>query len=181
MGAYSRVSLGHDTSGRPLVLNRRTLRMLRAVERRLSKLAGRPVRLTIVQGSYRAGNGAAASADTHDAGGVLDVRTWDLASKGITVAQLVRELRLAGFAAWLRDQRHGRMDSHVHAVAIGDKQLSRGARQQVVAYRHGRDGLVGNGPDYHPRVAIRPWPLVWRIRAAKRAAGEVARWRRAHD
>lgn len=166
--AYARVDLGKDSSGRPLVVNARTRDMLRAVEAMLQ------TRLTLVQGSYRAGAGASASAGTHDGGGVVDIRTWDLPGKGLTPEQVVLALRRAGFAAWFRTKAQG-FDPHIHAVAIGDKQLHPTAKAQVEAYYRGRNGLANNGRDDGPRLSkIRTWPQVKRRARIRRPAW----WRR---
>jgi hypothetical protein len=145
---YTRISLGNDTSGRPLVLNVRTRDMLNAVERRLNR------KLTIVQGSYRAGNGAAASAGTHDGGGVVDIRTAGVGLDAAQTKALNRALRDAGFASWIRDSRDG-MGPHIHAIAIGDKEMASGARSQVTSFDAGRNGLRSNGKD---RNSYRPDP-----------------------
>jgi hypothetical protein len=141
MGDYTRVSLGKDSSGRPLVLNQRTLDMFREVER----LIGRE--LTIVQGSYRAGNGASASAGTHDGGGVIDVRTYNL-----TVAErnaMIEHARMVGFAAWYRTKAQG-FDPHSHWNAIGDEDMPVSAQNQVTQYKHGLNGLASYGDDDGP-------------------------------
>ena len=105
------------------------------------KILGYP--LTIVQGSYRAGNGPAASAGTHDGGGVVDLLSWDWENK-------VRALRTVGFAAWRRTPDQGRWREHIHAVLIGNQKLSPSAARQVESYKRHRDGLKGDGPDLFP-------------------------------
>ncbi len=141
MSDYTRVSIGKDSSGRSLVLNQRTLDMFREVERLLGR------KITIVQGSYRAGKGAEASAGTHDKGGVIDVRTWDM-----TVAQrnlMIEYARQVGFAAWYRTKKQG-FDPHSHWVAIGDEELHYTAEDQVEQYLAGKNGLKGRGKDDGP-------------------------------
>lgn len=175
MGAMDRISLGVDSSGRSVIVNRRTLNMLREAERRL----GFP--LTIVQGSYKAGAGAVASAGTHDGGGVIDLR-----SRGLTDRRKVVEvLRKVGFAAWLRVPPS--FDEHIHAVALGDRDASQSAKVQMLDYRAGRNGLANKGPDDGPKVTIRRWELVKRMvavrfatRDLKRAEAELAKWRADH-
>lgn len=182
MGAMTRVNLGRDSSGRPLILNRRTLSMLRAVERDLSREEGRPadrpVRLTIVQGSYS--TSTAASAGTHAGGGVIDLRTRDLMDKGLSVPQVLKSLRWHGFAAWFRSPAQG-FDPHIHAVALRDPQLSPEAKAQERAYRNGRNGLANNAEDDGPRVLpIRVWEhvrLILKVQAARR---RLEAWRAAH-
>lgn len=99
--------------------------------------------LTLRQGSYNAG-GVAASAGTHDGGGVVDLLPWDSTDK-------VRELRRTGFAAWYRPPIAGLWPAHIHAVLIGNRKLSPAARAQVAEYLAGFDGLAGDGRDNGPR------------------------------
>lgn len=109
--------------------------------------------LNLIQGSYH--KGVSASAGTHDGGGVVDVNV-----SGYTVAQqwlIVRALRQAGFAAWRRTPTEG-FDYHIHACAIGDREMASLARSQVHAYFAGRNGLAGNGPDSAPASVGRPYP-----------------------
>lgn len=110
--------------------------------------------LTVTQGSYNKG-GVAASAGTHDGGGVVDLNgTFEADRK-------VRELRRTGFAAWHRTPAQGDWPHHVHAVLIGNARLSAGARAQVVDYLNGFNGLVGDRPDDGPRDFVRnrfAWP-----------------------
>lgn len=109
--------------------------------------------LTITQGSYNAG-GVAASAGTHDGGGVVDLVAYDYARK-------VLELRRTGFAAWYRPAIAGLWPAHIHAVLIGNAKLSSGARAQVAEYLAGYDGLKGDGRDQGPRQFLRnrfTWP-----------------------
>src|SRR5690606_18996527 len=141
-----RINLGKDSSGRPLEVDSRTHAKLRAAERRL----GFP--LTIVQGSYRGGAGAKASAGTHDRGGVVDIRTWDLPA-GMTPQQVVRVLRECGLIAWYRTKTQG-FDPHIHAIDYGNPDLAPSAARQVAAWEQGRNGLASNGPDDGPRVNV---------------------------
>lgn len=140
------VRLGTDSSGRPLETDDRTLAKLRLAESRLG------FTFTIVQGSYRAGHGAAASADTHDKGGVIDLRTWNIPPK-IGIAKAVLELRKAGLIAWHRTKAQG-FDDHIHAVDYGNPHLSTGAQKQVVQWQEGANGLASHGRDDGPRVKI---------------------------
>lgn len=98
----------------------------------------------LTQGSYNAG-GVAASAGTHDGGGVVDV--------GLTSAAAVQALRKAGFAAWQRTPDEG-FAYHIHAVAIGDREMSPSAKNQITSYFNGRNGLANNAKD----PVARPWP-----------------------
>lgn len=136
---YTRTTYGGRT------VNQRTKVMLQDAAR----LFGGPLVLT--QGSYNRG-GVAASAGTHDGGGVVDISV-----SGMTAARrsaLVQCLRRAGFAAWLRTPSQG-FSYHIHACAIGDREMASGAKNQVQAYFNGRDGLARNGADTNPP---RPWP-----------------------
>jgi len=140
------------TPYRGVTLNWRTAEMLVVAEKKISTA---PVELS--QGSW---SNAATSAGTHSGGGALDVR----ASKGgkdFTRDQLDEiqlELRRIGFAAWVRNPTQGDWLYHVHAIAIGDRDMSDAAAAQVVAYKNGRDGLAGNGPDYGPRPTWTQYP-----------------------
>lgn len=103
-------------------------------------------KLDVSQGGYNRG-GVAASAGTHDGGGVLDLRQY---SGGV-----VKLLREAGSAAWHRGAPH--FADHTHLVLVGCPHASAGAKRQVASYLAGRDGLAMNGPDNGPQVRIRTW------------------------
>lgn len=135
---YSRLSYGGRT------VNRRTADMLALAAR----WAG--VTISLTQGSYNAG-GVSASAGTHDGGGAVDINVNNWSSS--TRAKVVLALRKAGFAAWLRTPAQG-FAYHIHAIAIGDVEASRGAKNQVQSYFNGRNGLANNGAD----DAERRWP-----------------------
>lgn len=90
--------------------------------------------LNITQGSYS--TRVAASGSTHAGGGVFDVVGGDL-------RRIERTLRSLGFAAWLRDPSQGPWGYHVHAVEIGNPNLSASAAGQVKDYLRGGDGLAG--------------------------------------
>lgn len=128
-------------------LNQRTLDMLEFAEKRLG------YSLHVVQGSYN-GGGVSASAGTHDGGGAIDV------SATSNPTEVVKALRDAGFAAWHRVPSEGPWAEHIHAIAIGDAELSRGAANQVALYKQGRNGLVSNRVDsfYRPSP-IQEWPI----------------------
>lgn len=91
------------------------------------------------QGSFS--TGVAASAGTHDGGGVVDLVPANNAN--------VAALRAVGFAAWNRGAAWGSpsFSPHIHAVALGDPTVSPGAAAQVMSYLAGGNGLAGNGPD----------------------------------
>lgn len=126
-------------------LNTRTRDMILGAE----KILGFP--LTIVQGSYNAG-GVSASAGTHDGGGAADFSTRGMSNT--RKLNVVSALRKVGFAAWLRYPSQGDWSEHIHAIAKGDLDLSRGARNQVTAYMNGRNGLASNGRDTFTRAYV---------------------------
>ena len=96
----TKVNLGHDTSGRPLVVDATWLAKLRWAEAQLGW------KFTIVQGSWRGGHGAEASAGTHDRGGVADLRSWNIPAH-IGIWQALTALRRAGLIAWYRTKAQG--------------------------------------------------------------------------
>lgn len=134
MGAYDR------DYHRGKLFNKRTIAMLKRVE------AKTPIS-TYYQGSYNHGVGA--SAGTHDGGGAVDL--W-----GSNADDIVREMRKVGFAAWIRSPSQGPWPYHIHAIAIGDKELAPLAKSQVSSYYAGRNGLASNGYDYHWRPSPIP-------------------------
>ena len=130
--------------------------------------AALPWNVRLAQGSYCGlvkARCAAASAGTHDGGGVVDVSV-----RGMSKArrwQTVQALRAVGFAAWLRtpSQCGGCWTSHIHAIAIGDTDLwQRNGqytnRDQVADYFVGRNGLSGHKRDNTP-TAYRGSFLIW--------------------
>ncbi len=131
-------------NGEPV--NARTLWMLQLADL-LYKGPGSPLR--VVQGSYT--DDLAASFGTHAGGGAVDISIRAKAAPNnvlsITEAnKIVRALRAAGFAAWLRlpDDLNPPASLHIHAIAIGDKELSDAARLQLYGaegYFKGYDGV----------------------------------------
>jgi hypothetical protein len=105
---------------------------------------------TIMQGSHS--TDVAASGNTHAGGGVVDISVPNGDWVGAMTA-----LRKIGFAAWVRNvDGFGQAGSgaHIHAVLIGDEQLSPEALQQVQSYLNNDDGLSGSRPDDGPRQFI---------------------------
>ena len=127
-----------------VTLNYRTLEMLTIVDRALSF----PIVLT--QGSYT--SATPQSGGTHDGGGAMDIRAITLTSAQRKTVET--ELRRVGFAAWIRDPSQGDWPWHIHAIAVGDKELSDAAKAQVVAYNNNRNGLKNNGPDTGTRLFV---------------------------
>ena len=128
------------------ILSQRTLAMLAHAQ----ELYGGEQEITgyaITQGSYTASESA--SFGTHSGGGAIDLSVlrrdtytvlWD------DVEPLLRALRTAGFAAWLRepDELYAGSPIHIHAIAIGDQELSTAAEEQLTGeagYFRGYSGL----------------------------------------
>lgn len=126
MSAYTRVIYHGHT------LNTRTKAMIQQAEDYLG------YQLTILQGSYH--SGVSASAGTHDGGGAVDLAPADQANK-------VKVLRQVGFAAWHRTPIPGVWSEHIHCIAVGDKEMSSGARRQISDYYAHLDGLAGHRHD----------------------------------
>jgi hypothetical protein len=130
-------------------LNDRTLAMLDHAQE-LYRADGGLInfRTAIMQGSYNPG-GVAASFGTHDGGGAVDLSVRDPQNHQVMAAEIapmLRALRFAGFAAWLRDADvlYPGSPIHIHAIAIGDAELSDAARSQIdgtFGYLRGYDGL----------------------------------------
>ena len=127
-------------------ISQRTFAMLAHAQ----ELYGGEIELTgwaITQGSYT--DSLAASFGTHAGGGAVDLSVlrkgtytvlWD------DIEPLLRALRVSGFAAWLREYGELHPDSpiHIHAIAIGDRELSEAAQAQLTGpagYFRGFSGL----------------------------------------
>jgi hypothetical protein len=152
-------------------LNARTLAMLDHAQTLYSAGGGViDFRTAITQGSYNAG-GVAASFGTHDGGGAVDLSVRDPNDWSVMTGEIepmIRALRVAGFAAWLRDTGELYPDSpiHIHAVALGDREQSEDARAQIdgrFGYLRGYNGLPqANGfpvPDRHGGPVLCRWML----------------------
>jgi hypothetical protein len=122
-------------------------------------------RLAITQGSYT-GGALAASFGTHDGGGAVDLSVRSRVDWSVMVGEIepmVHALRVSGFAAWLRDTGELYPDSpiHIHAIAIGDRELSEAARAQIdgtFGYLRGFDGLPQ--PNGVPRLDRHGGPVI---------------------
>jgi hypothetical protein len=160
---YTRVQVGYAQ------LNARTLFMLDHASNLYAAMGGQggSLRTRITQGSYT-GGAEPASFGTHDGGGAVDLSVRDTIRGGILgdVEDLVYVLRVAGFAAWLReaDLFYPNSPVHVHAIALGDAELSEAARLQIDGpggYLRGLDGLIpaygGPRPDQHGGPVICRW------------------------
>lgn len=129
--------------------NARTLAMLDHAQALYDAQGGViDLRVALTQGSYT-GGALAASFGTHDGGGAVDLSvrsptTWEVLRDEIE--PLISALRTAGFAAWLRDtgDLYPNSPIHIHAIALGDPELSEAARVQIdgrFGYLRGYDGL----------------------------------------
>lgn len=139
MSAY--VSRGTDSSGRPI---RMSPIMAATWARVIEELGFEPV---ITQGGWMGDLAASLSGTTHN-GDACDLRVWNLTPS--QVEKTIRVLRSYGYAAWLRNLLHGGFkDAHIHFVPGYWASPSPSALRQWDACKNGRDGLAGNGPDYH--------------------------------
>ncbi len=131
-------------------LSQRTYEMLAYAQ----SLYGGPIDLTgtaITQGSYT--NAVEASFGTHAGGGAVDLSVMSPGTYAILedeIEPLIHALRLAGFAAWYRDfsALYEGSPAHIHAIAIGDRELSLPAREQLAGpfgYFWGYDGIPREG------------------------------------
>lgn len=152
-------------------LNARTVAMLdhaTAVYQALGGLLTFDFRDALVQGSYNPG-AVEASFGTHDGGGAVDLSvrergTWNVMEDEIPL--MLRALRIAGFAAWLRDtsELYPGSPIHIHAIAVGDAELSEAARGQIdgtFGYFRGYNGLPQESgipiPDAYGPLVLCPW------------------------
>jgi hypothetical protein len=122
----------------------------------------------VTQGSYNPG--VDASFGTHDGGGAVDLSLRDLNNwHNILYDEfdaIILALRQAGFAAWVRDtgELYAGSPLHIHAIAIGDKDLSEAAQRQLTGpegYFRGYNGLPEDPPipDGWGEPVICPWML----------------------
>lgn len=128
------------------LINRRTLAMLEQA----SKIYTGEIDIlgyALTQGSYT--TAVEASFGTHAGGGAVDLSVMRQGTYTILweeIPRLIQALRLAGFAAWLRelDELHPGSPIHIHAIAIGDRDLSPAASNQLdgpAGYFRGFSGL----------------------------------------
>src|SRR3990170_3252988 len=120
--------------------------------------------------------------------GIVDLAVVDPADGRVLYEEidpLIRALRAAGFAAWLRDRAElsPKSEAYVHAGAIGDRQLSDEALAQLSGpdgYFHGGRGLGGDVllPDRHGGPVLCRWmyqPAVADPRAGPSSAGPAVK------
>jgi hypothetical protein len=152
-------------------LNARTVAMLdqaTAIYHALGGLLDFDFRNALVQGSYNPG-AVEASFGTHDGGGAVDLSVRAPVTRVVMTDEIplmLRALRIAGFAAWLRDtsELYEGSPIHIHAIAIGDRELSDAARQQIdgpFGYLRGYNGLPQDSgvplPDTSGEMVICQW------------------------
>lgn len=121
----------------------------------------------ITQGSYT--SAVDASFGTHAGGGAVDLSVMAPGTYTILeedIEPIIQALRLAGFAAWYRDfdDLYPGSPVHIHAIAIGDKELSWPALLQLTGphgYFLGFNGLPGDRtkPDPHGGPLICDWMI----------------------
>lgn len=149
---YTLIEWGYAT------FNVRTAAMLDHAQRLYTAMGGTlNLKFQISQGSYAPG--LAASFGTHDGGGAVDIAVREPSSGTVLhdeIPWLLDALRTAGFAAWLRDtgELYPNSPIHIHAIAVGDAELSPAARQQIdglEGYLRGFNGLPQ--PEGQPPVA----------------------------
>lgn len=157
---YERVTVNEET------ISARTLWMLR---RAAELYTGRGDPLRVTQGSYSTTEDA--SFGTHAGGGAVDISIRVKSNPQLILSEaeaneLVLALRQAGFAAWLRlpNDLIPPVPTHIHAIAIGDAELSPEARRQIdgpEGYFKGLDGVIpeygGPHPDRHGGPLVCRW------------------------
>ena len=152
-----------------MYINHRTFSMLEHAQ----SIYGGEIELTgyhLTQGSYT--NLVSASFGTHNGGGAVDLSVIQYGTYQVLYADiepLIQALRIAGFAAWLRnfDQLYPGSPIHIHAIAIGDRDLSGPAQDQLTGefgYFRGFNGIPQeNGlapiPDEHGGPILCQWML----------------------
>ena len=152
-----------------MLINKRTFLMLEHAQ----SIYGGEIELTgyhLTQGSYT--NLVSASFGTHSGGGAVDLSVIQYGTYQVLYAdidKLIQALRVAGFAAWLRDfdQLYPGSPIHIHAIAIGDRDLSGPAQEQLTGefgYFLGYNGIPQDMratpiPDEHGGPIICQWML----------------------
>jgi hypothetical protein len=144
------IVLGPRTTHSGKTVSQRTYDMVVAADAMLGHS------IVLLQGSYNAG-GVDASAGTHDGGGAVDIDVSNLTTTQRW--QTVKAMRTVGFAAWLRTPDQGPWTYHIHAIAIGDTDVSTGARNQIADYYVGKNGLASHAADDTPAAYRAPFTL----------------------
>ena len=152
-----------------MLLNQRTYSMLQQAQ----SIYGGEIDLTgyhLTQGSYS--DLVSASFGTHAGGGAVDISVIQYGTYQVMyddIEPLIYALRVSGFAAWLRDfdQLYPGSPIHIHAIAIGDRDLSMPAKEQltgIFGYFRGFNGLPQDDgfppiPDEHGGPIFCQWML----------------------
>jgi hypothetical protein len=160
---YTRVDLGYAE------VNARTLFMLdHADQIFVADGSWTNFRAAITQGSYS--DAVDASFGTHNGGGAVDISVRSTVDWSVRedVDEMVYALRVAGFAAWFREEGLFYADSpvHIHAIAVGDQELSDAARAQIDGeggYMRGLDGLIAEYGGPRPDVDGGPVVCRWMV------------------
>ncbi|MBN1311651.1 MAG: hypothetical protein JXB30_09545 [Anaerolineae bacterium] len=150
-----------------MILNQRTVWMLMHAQQLYGEGSYDYMKV-ITQGSYSPG--VSASFGTHDGGGAVDLSARDPADWNHILYEemdmIILSLRRAGFAAWLREQGdlYANSPIHIHAIAVGDPELSEAAREQLTGpagYFRGFNGLPVDPPipDNFGGPIICPWMI----------------------
>ena len=161
---YTLVYINHNT------INTRTYVMLQ----KAALLYGGEIDVAggaIIHGSYSTNR--LNSLDAHLGGGEVDISVTRPNSDYVLYAEiepLIRALRTAGFAAWLRDDDKMENESaiYIHAIAIGDVDISPAAQDQLTGpagYLRGYNGLTVSSGD--PVLDRHGGPLIcrWMLQA----------------
>lgn len=106
--------------------------------------------VTITQGGYNEG-GVAASAGTHDKGGVLDLATGGNDSDDLA---MVKSGRTVGWSCWVRQPSEGPWNQHWHGVLNGCPHRAPLAIAQEASLREGRNGLMNKALDPHRSLGL---------------------------
>jgi hypothetical protein len=149
-----------------IILNQRTLWMLKHAQTLYD--GSQDFVKALTQGSYTSAE--AASFGTHDGGGAVDLSLRDLNDWHHILYEefdaIILALRQAGFAAWVRDvgELYSGSPLHIHAIAVGDAELSEAARLQLTGpagYFRGFNGLPVDPPvpDGWGEPVVCPWMI----------------------
>lgn len=124
--------------------------------------------ITITQGGYNAG-GVAASAGTHDKGGVWDQPTL---SRSATA-----KCRAIGVWPNTRTRAQGFSSNHSHTLVFGCPHMAPGLKYQERELRATRNGLAGRGRDTDPRpskiITFAQWQAAQHAAANAKADGKT--------
>lgn len=143
-----KIQFGNEADGDPALMSRRMVAAWTQVCRDFGQ------DLVIIQGAFKDGKGAKASAGYHDKSGAIDIRMRTLTPD--EREDFIRVARAIGWAAWVRDEEHGGFDLHAHLALLDEPNVDGQLQDQMDSYLaggSGGNGLTGSsrGHDYHPR------------------------------